>query len=294
MFGPAEEAPFMRFYQATTFLFPRRYEWRILFVCFAAVLVPPLACATYQAATGQWQSEFLLVLLGATLLSTVLGLAAIRALLRPIETATQMLRAAQAGERVGPVPVGNADLVGRLLHGVTVAASESAARIERLVETTERDELTGLRSRRGFLDSARRILTDDSNGVLAMVDIDRFKAINDRFGPATGDALLREVALRLDHGVRRSDLVGRWGGEEFAILFPDTLLEEARMVMERLRASIALDPSLQGDEWPVTFSCGLAPVRSFAQLDHATRNADGALYAAKNGGRNRVQISRDD
>ena len=188
----------MRFYQATTFLFPRRYEWRILFVCFAAVLLPPLACAAYQAATGQWQPEILLVLLGAALLSAALGLVAIRALLRPIETATQLLRAAQAGERVGPVPVGQADLV------------------------------------------------------------------------------------------------GRWGGEEFAILFPDTLLEEARMVMERLRASIALDPSLQGDEWPVTFSCGLAPVRSYAHLDRATRNADGALYAARNGGRNRVQISRDD
>lgn len=284
----------MRFYQATTFLFPRRYEWRILLVCFAAILVPPLTGAAYQAATGQWQVEFLLVLLGAALVSTVLGLAAIRALLHPIETATQMLRAAQAGERVGPVPVANADLVGRLFHGVAVAAGESAARIERLVETAERDELTGLRSRRGFLDSARRVLTDDSNSVLAMIDIDRFQAINDRFGPATGDALLREVALRLEHGVRRADMVGRWGGEEFAILFPDTLLEEARMVMERLRASIALDPSLQGDEWPVTFSCGLAAVRSFAQLDHATRNADGALYAAKNGGRNRVQISRDD
>jgi len=285
----------MRFYQATTFLFPRRYEWRILLVCFAAILMPPLAGAAYQAATGQWQVELLLVLLGAALASTALGLAAIRALLRPIETATQMLRAAQAGERVGPVPVvGNPDLVGRLFHGVTVAAGESAARIERLVETAERDELTGLRSRRGFLDSARRVLTDDSNSVLAMIDIDRFNAINDRFGHATGDALLREVALRLAHGVRRADMVGRWGGEEFAILFPDTLLEEARMVMERLRASIALDPSLQGDGWPVTFSCGLAAVRSFDQLDHATRNADGALYAAKNGGRNRVQISRDD
>ena len=284
----------MRFYQATTFLFPRRYEWRVLFVCFGAVHVPLLACIAYQAATGQWQPTTLLVLLGATLFSTVLGLAAIRALLRPIETATQMLRAVQAGERVGMVPVGNEDLVGRLLHGVSVAANESAARIERLIETAERDELTGLRNRRGFLDSARRLLAGESNGVLAMVDIDRFKAINDRFGHATGDALLREVALRLENGVRRSDVVGRWGGEEFAILFPDTLLEEARVVMERLRASIALDPSLHGDEWPVTFSCGLAPVRSFAHLENATRNADGALYAAKNGGRNRVQISKDE
>lgn len=284
----------MRFYQATTFLFPRRYEWRILLVCFGAVHVPLLACIAFQAATGQWQPTTLLVLLGATLLGTGLGLAAIRALLSPIETATQMLRAVQAGERVGLVPVGNEDLVGRLLHGVSVAANESAARIERLIETAERDELTGLRNRRGFLDSARRLLAGESNGVLAMVDIDRFKAINDRFGHVTGDALLREVALRLENGVRRSDIVGRWGGEEFAILFPDTLLEEARVVMERLRASIALDPTLQGDEWPVTFSCGLAPVRSFAHLENATRNADGALYAAKNGGRNRVQISKDE
>jgi len=284
----------MRFYQATTFLFPRRYEWRILLVCFGAVHVPLLACVAYQAATGQWQPAILLILLAATLLGTLFGLVAIHALLSPITTATEMLRSIQAGERVGMVPVGNQDLVGRLLHGVAVAANESAARIERLIEASERDELTGLRNRRGFLDSARRILAADCNSVFAMVDIDRFKAINDRFGHATGDALLREVALRLEHGVRRSDVVARWGGEEFAILFPDTLLEEARVVMERLRASIALDPTLRGDEWPVTFSCGLAPIRNFAHLDQATRNADGALYAAKNGGRNRVQISKDE
>lgn len=284
----------MRFYQATAFLFPRRYEWRLLLVCFAAVHVPLLACIAYQGVTGQWEPVTLLVLLAATLLGTLLGLAAIRALLSPIAAATQMLRAVQAGERVGMVPIGNEDLVGRLLHGVAVAANESAARIERLIEVSERDELTGLRNRRGFLDSARRQLSDGRNAVFAMVDIDRFKAINDRFGHATGDALLREVALRLEHGVRRSDVVARWGGEEFAILFPDTLLEEARVVMERLRASIALDPTLRGDEWPVTFSCGLAPVRNYTHLENATRNADSALYAAKNGGRNRVQISRDE
>lgn len=285
----------MRFYRATSFLFPRHYEWRILLVCFGAVHLPLIAAILVQAMTGDWQIRTLLVLLGATLAGTVLGMLAIRALLAPVGEATAMLHAAQHGARLGRVPQGGDDLVGQLLTAVATSAAANAARTEQLVEAAARDPLTGLRNRRGFLDSSERVLIGEGNSVLAMIDIDHFKSVNDRFGHAAGDALLRAVGQRLERGLRHSDMAARWGGEEFVVLLPNTQLDEARLVMERLRANVALDPLLgpesTGNTWPVTFSCGLATLRSFAQLGDAAHRADAALYAAKSNGRNRVHVA---
>lgn len=283
----------MRFYKATAFLFPRHYERRLLLFCFLAVHIPLLACVVLQAITGEWQLVTLATLLAATLLGTALGMAAIRALLAPVANATTLLRAIQRGEPVSIVPTGGDDLVGRLLRGVATAANESAARIAHLTQVAERDPLTGIRNRRGFLDAAREVLRGDHNGVVGLIDIDHFKLINDQFGHDAGDELLRGVAERLESGIRRTDIAGRWGGEEFAVLLPDTMLDEARHIMERLRASVALDQGLLMQAWPVTFSCGLATVRDFADFEEACRLADAALYAAKHGGRNRVHVAAD-
>ena len=285
----------MRFYRATRFLFPRHYEWRILLACFAAVLSPLLALALFQAATGRWQPDLLLGLLVASLAAGGLGILAIHALLAPVARATATLGAVHRGEEIPPLPRGGDDLVGHLFRGVAVAASGSAMRQPPLATATDRDALTGLHSRPGFLDHSEKVLSGEGNSVIALIDIDHFQSINDRFGHAAGDALLRAVGHRLERGLRRSDLAARWSGEAFVVLLPDTQLDEARLVLERLRASIALDPLLgpesTGNAWPVTFSCGLAPVRTFSQLGEATHRAHAALNAAKNGGRNRVRIA---
>lgn len=281
----------MYFYQATSFLFPRNFEWRVLFICFLAVHVPLIACVALQAVTGHWELTTLATLLVATLAGTALGLAAIRALLAPVAAATQMLLAVQNGERLGPVPQGGEDLVGRLLAGVSSAADESATRIESLVEAAQRDPLTGIRNRRGFIDSARELLKEGTGSALALIDIDHFKQINDRFGHEAGDDLLKALALRLEQGLRRSDIAARWGGEEFAVLLPATGMDEAHTVLERLRASVALDLQLGAPGRPVTFSCGLATLHGFDSFEEASRRADAALYRAKEEGRNRVAVA---
>ncbi|MBT0670350.1 GGDEF domain-containing protein [Novosphingobium profundi] len=281
----------MRFYNATTFLFRRHYEWRILFICFFAVHIPLLTTIAFQALLGSWSLGTLLVLLGATLAGTIFGVLAIHGLLSPIRKATGMLRAIQSGERPEAIPTGADDLVGRLLDGVLTAAEESSARIARLEALSEHDPLTGIRNRRGFMAAAERVLQGETNAAFALIDLDRFKLINDRFGHAAGDTLLQNVAKALESNLRRSDVCCRWGGEEFAILFPDTLLDEARLVMERLRASIALNSGLLDSSWPITLSCGIAPLRNHEELSEAARRADAALYEAKEGGRNRVRIA---
>ena len=276
----------MRFYQATRFLFPRSFELRLLTICFVAVHIPLIACIVFSAVTWNWQADTLIVLLIATLVGTAAGIAAIHALLSPLTRATGMLRMIQKGERIDIVPVGGNDLVGRLLRGVEQAANESADRSDRLTDQAERDALTGVHNRRGFFSAAERALRLNRPGVLALLDLDHFKAINDRFGHAAGDAMLAAFAQRLGEITRRSDICARWGGEEFAVLLPGATMEQAREVMERLRTSLVRDP-LPGDG-TLTFSCGLAPTADIDRLEDDARRADEALYDAKNSGRDRI------
>lgn len=277
----------MRFYQATRFLFPRSFELRVLAICFLAVHLPLFACIGFGAITGNWPIETLLVVLVATLAGTAIGTAAIHALLSPLKEATAMLGAIQLGQRVATIPVGGDDLVGQLLRGVRNAANESADRSDRLTDAAERDPLTGVLNRRGFTSAAQGLLAPGDGAVLALLDLDHFKAINDRYGHTAGDALLQSFAQRLRDSLRRSDICARWGGEEFAVMLPGASLQQAREVMERLRAGIALDPL--APDTLVTFSCGLAMLQDIAGLAAAVTRADDALYAAKSDGRDRIE-----
>lgn len=175
-------------------------------------------------------------------------------------------------------------------------------RLVHLVDQTTRlamsDALTGLANRRAALDflesvvsSARRHSTPLS---IALVDVDRFKSINDQLGHGAGDAVLRQLAATMLRSVRRSDLVARWGGEEFLLAMPVTKLESAKLVSERLRLLVERTPVLlpNGQSIDVRVSLGVAQLGA-ESLDTALRRADEALYRAKDRGRNRVEIARE-
>lgn len=156
------------------------------------------------------------------------------------------------------------------------------------------DELTGLANRRAFfargeeeLRKARRYPAPLS---LLMVDIDRFKGINDNFGHHAGDQVLQLVATTMLGLIREVDKLGRLGGEEFAILLPNTALDEATTLAERLRLAVANKTLiLDGQVIGATISVGVAAFASTIKtLDDLLRAADAALYSAKNQGRNRV------
>ena len=126
---------------------------------------------------------------------------------------------------------------------------------------------------------------------IAVLDLDRFKSINDTFGHAAGDRVLVEVAARLARGMRASDMIARYGGEEFAMLFPQTNRASAAVRVETLRAQIAAFPMLtaQGEELTITCSAGIAEL-PLDGLDAGTllARADRRLLAAKRAGRDRV------
>src|ERR1700685_3453778 len=161
------------------------------------------------------------------------------------------------------------------------------------------DPLTGLWNRGAILDLLRREVSRrqrnrDPLGVV-MADIDYFKKINDTYGHLVGDVVLREVTRRLAAGVRPYDVVGRYGGEEFLIVFPGCTAGNLIVGAERLRQSVADHPvETSAGQIAVTLSLGLAAVeqgeKEMLDCEAFIRSADEALYAAKARGRNRVEV----
>jgi diguanylate cyclase (GGDEF)-like protein len=156
-----------------------------------------------------------------------------------------------------------------------------------------RDALTDTLSRGRFFEIARDELARATRYgrplALAMLDLDLFKSINDRHGHRAGDEVLRAIAGLMTRGLRGQDHVGRYGGEEFAVLLPETSLDAAREVLERTRQAIAeLRLDFEGKELTITVSVGVVAVQTDEPFETALARADAALYRAKAEGRNRV------
>ena len=158
------------------------------------------------------------------------------------------------------------------------------------------DSLTGLYNRRYFTAHLEGLMTrigDSAQGAaVMMLDVDFFKKVNDGYGHAVGDVVLREVSQRLARSVRGFDLVARFGGEEFVVVMPETTLPIASMVAERLRSAVADTPIAVPDQnldIPVSISIGIAVTRERGDTAAGLlERADEALYEAKSRGRNRA------
>jgi diguanylate cyclase (GGDEF)-like protein len=184
------------------------------------------------------------------------------------------------------------------------AAGASALRNRRLVETAAEfariaatDALTGLPNRRAFWAALQtEIARAGRSGEalsLAIIDIDHFKRVNDRHGHPAGDTVLAAAADKMRAAVRAGDVIGRIGGEEFAILMPATTADGASLVCERLRAAVESWPvDVVGTIGvPVTVSTGIAMLADGERCDALVARADKALYKAKTGGRNQIKLA---
>jgi diguanylate cyclase (GGDEF)-like protein len=168
-----------------------------------------------------------------------------------------------------------------------------AERARALRSMMERDSLTGLLNHGRFkdrlsheLERCRRTAAQLS---LALIDLDHFKRVNDRYGHINGDQVIRALSHALTAGLRRIDIIGRYGGEEFAVLLLDTPVEQARMVIDALRARFSdIRFESDGQAFSASFSAGVAGSRDHPGVDALIEAADRALYAAKDCGRNRV------
>jgi len=177
---------------------------------------------------------------------------------------------------------------------VLLLAKERVVRDHQTAAAT--DPLTGLLNRRALLDGANLMIAQLARRkkpiTIAMFDLDRFKVINDRFGHAVGDAALKQFSETVVANMRATDLVGRFGGEEFVAILPGTNASDALLVAERMRMAYEVAGfEIAGRPLNATVSVGLATGGPGANFEELLKRADAALYRAKQSGRNRVEVA---
>jgi diguanylate cyclase (GGDEF)-like protein/PAS domain S-box-containing protein len=175
--------------------------------------------------------------------------------------------------------------------------AKTAALLAQLEQQAMSDPLTALPNRRAYDAEVARVAArgrrNNAPTSVGVADIDHFKQVNDQYGHPVGDLVLCEVGKTIERASRGTDFVARTGGEEFGMLFPDTSIEMARPVAERIRKAVAATSvtTPDGECIRVTISVGLAALTPAAAPDQALASADVALYRAKEQGRNRVETA---
>ena len=213
----------------------------------------------------------------------------------PIPTADALRGVvALAGKSVARTVAENRDFLEKVANQAHIV-TESSRMLQRLGHLAAHDALTEVVNRRyvqEVLNKECDRVTRYAGGVcLLMIDVDHFKSINDERGHLAGDAVLREVARVLKDGIRTVDTLGRYGGEEFMAILPQTEIEDARLLAERLRYAVEAHAfKHSGQAFSISVSIGVAhyPEESVASAEDLVRAADQALYRAKQAGRNRV------
>lgn len=182
---------------------------------------------------------------------------------------------------------------------LVAAVRARIARARQLEEQISRDSLTGLLKHASIKEAVelevKRAQRLAKPVTLAMLDIDHFKAVNDNYGHAMGDVVIAAVATLLRQRLRQSDIIGRYGGEEFVAVLPDCDLENARLLLDDIRQRFSsLLYSHEGQSFSCTISVGLACSAQYPDSHGAELlvTADEALYRAKRGGRNQVQAAK--
>lgn len=269
---------------------------RMLVAAAGVSLAPTLAVlALASGLFGQQTIDPAAVALvaGANIVGTVLAAICVRASMRPLRRSVKALRDYARHGRLPEVPTDHRDDIGRLMGEIRQIIVDSESAQAELLRHAETDPLTALANRRKFLwrgaEELREARRRGEPLAVIVLDIDRFKSVNDTYGHAAGDAVLRMVAGVVERGLRDGDGLARLGGEEFAVLLPRTPLPDALRVAETLRAAIATLPMPALDGSTITASFGVTVHdHSDGRFEMLLERADRALYDAKGAGRDRV------
>lgn len=293
-----ESPPDLGFYHLLHKLkWPGSFLGRLMLVCGVTLSTPLLLVLALAHSltgdTGEIGPKLVLAVLGAELIGIGLTLAAMRGALAPLRLSIAALDAYRRNGRVPELPGFYEDEPGRLMKEIhrTIASVESVH--ADLIHRAETDPLTEIANRRRLLRHGAEALNEArrSGASLSVVflDIDRFKTVNDTYGHAAGDSVLRMVADLVTNTLRKGDAVARIGGEEFAILMPGSELAAAVAAAEQLRQALATlpMPALGGASITASFGVTAAIIMDDG-IEMVLHRADGALYDAKRSGRNRV------
>ena len=202
-----------------------------------------------------------------------------------------------APEMMQPLPIANMGLMSLTIlafsHIYEITREQSESRLLKMAQT---DALTGLANRARLSDvfeqERKRSLRNGTPLSMLVLDLDHFKQVNDQYGHDMGDRVLQAVSDLLKQSMREQDFIGRWGGEEFLAILPDTNFNHAGESAERIRKSVEeLELYSDGIRVCVTLSIGITQYRADELLSDAIARADVALYESKSAGRNRVEVA---
>jgi diguanylate cyclase (GGDEF)-like protein len=276
--------------------FPKSYSAKILLVLFAGTHLPLVALVLYlllvSAGGLGTHSVVFAALLIATLLGFVATLFALRALLAPVRLASSSLEAYLNERRKPELPTSFSDEAGKLMADVQHALDHLDSTIRSLEGLSGTDHLTGLPNRRGgeerLGDDHARAKRGGAFLTVAVVDINRFKAINDTHGHQAGDVCLRHVARVIRRSVREGDWLARWGGDEFVVsLWDASVFAPPEAVLGRINADLKRSPVALpgGEELVLSVSVGAHRYAGEDDIRELLAKADAAMYEAKREGR---------
>jgi diguanylate cyclase (GGDEF)-like protein len=277
---------------------PKSYLGKLMLIAFLGIHVPLIALVLYLvfAASIDLRASLsvLVIVLVATLFGTVLTLCALYALLRPVSLASKALYDYLDSGRLPSLPTTFTDQAGNLMANVQYVIQELDRFFRSLQESATMDHLTGAYNRRAgeqrLASDLARVGRGEGSLTLAVVDLDRFKPINDRYGHQVGDTCLRHLADTCTRNIREGDWLARWGGDEFVLaLWEEGGERPANLVLNRLATRLSEHPVQlpQGDRIQLTFSAGI--LRSTGHeaelgVSGVLALADEALYEAKEEG----------
>ena len=276
--------------------FPKSFSGKIMMVVFAKTNLPLVVLVLYLllAPPGGLgtHSGVLAALLIATLLGFVATLFALRALLAPVRLASSSLEAYLDERRKPELPTGFSDEAGRLMADVQHALDHLDSTIRSLEGLSGTDHLTGLPNRREGEERLAEDLARAKRGgailTVAMVDVNRFKAINDTHGHQAGDVCIRHVARVIRRSVREGDWLARWGGDEFVLsLWDASVFASPEAVLRRISRGLKESPVRLplGEELVLSFSVGAHRYAGEDDIRELLAKADAAMYEAKREGR---------
>ncbi|WP_210527210.1 GGDEF domain-containing protein [Rubellimicrobium arenae] len=278
----------MKLYRLMSRIFPASFAAKVLLLACLGIQIPLLAFVDLGLDRELHETlASIVVMVMATAIGTLLTLMALRNILSPLLVIARHLESWDAGRHPGHLPDDFADEVGRVMHHTNRLLDRVTDHVDQSRLEADTDPMTGLLNRRG----AERRLMRSPAGWLVHFDIDQFKRINDAFGHDMGDQIICRVAGVAGTLLRASDVLARFGGEEFILVLPEVDQAEALRIANRLRESI--ESAVATPLGPVTISAGLARHAGGSRLGSALLASDAALYEAKRSGRNRVHVSPD-
>ena len=276
--------------------FPKSYRGKIMLVAFLGTHAPLIALAAYLllgSSLGLGPSlRILALMVTVTLVGTAATLLALRALLAPISLTSSALKGYIDDRQVPDLPTGFTDEAGRLMANLRYAISHLDETIRSLEGLSGTDPLTGLLNRRQgeklLAEEAARVRRGAETLTLGVVDVDRFKHINDTYGHQAGDVCIQHVADVIRRNIRQGDWLARWGGDEFVLALREANpFAQTEAVLQRIVRDLKDSPLRlpQGEELVLTVTVGASRYSGEKDLRELLAKADEAMYEAKREGR---------